>query len=183
MVPRRNREPPVGAHTWLSCSARAGIVVNSCDHYETILLCYLLWIFSQSDRCILSQHAAIFYLNLSSVSCQIPSHRFASISSLDVTCFSTLKDPHSNLGTRFFWRGEGCDTPGVSFVLWWEIYPNLGCSVKISISRLRMSLTIPNIHSHFSNSELLSLTEGQIWSLLKLLFLGTNANSLINLDL
>jgi hypothetical protein len=31
MVPRRNREPPVGAHTWLSCSARASIVVNSRD--------------------------------------------------------------------------------------------------------------------------------------------------------
>jgi hypothetical protein len=31
MVPRRNREPPVGAHTWLSCSARAAIVVNSRD--------------------------------------------------------------------------------------------------------------------------------------------------------
>jgi hypothetical protein len=31
MVPRRNREPPVGAHTRLSCSARAGIVVNSRD--------------------------------------------------------------------------------------------------------------------------------------------------------
>jgi hypothetical protein len=54
-------------------------------HYETILMCYLLWIFSQSDRRILSQHAAIFYPNLSSVSCQIPSHEFASIFSLDVT--------------------------------------------------------------------------------------------------
>jgi hypothetical protein len=31
MVPRRNREPPVGTHTRLSCSAHAGIVVNSCD--------------------------------------------------------------------------------------------------------------------------------------------------------
>jgi hypothetical protein len=31
MVPRRNREPRVGAHTWLSCSARAGIAVNSHD--------------------------------------------------------------------------------------------------------------------------------------------------------
>jgi hypothetical protein len=31
MVPRRNREPPVGTHTWLSCSARAGITVNSRD--------------------------------------------------------------------------------------------------------------------------------------------------------
>jgi hypothetical protein len=70
--------------------------------YETILTCYLLWIFSQSDRCILSQHAAIFYPNLSSVSRKIPSHEFASIFSLGVTCFSTLQDPHSNLGTRFF---------------------------------------------------------------------------------
>jgi hypothetical protein len=31
MVPRRNREPPVGAHTRMSCSARAGIAVNSRD--------------------------------------------------------------------------------------------------------------------------------------------------------
>jgi hypothetical protein len=71
-------------------------------HYETILMCYLLWTFSQSDRCILSQHVTIFYLNLSSVSRQIPSHEFASIFSLGVTSFSALEDPHSNLGTRFF---------------------------------------------------------------------------------
>jgi hypothetical protein len=32
-----------------------------------------------------------------------------------------------------------------------------------------MSLTIPDTHSHFTNSELFSLMEGQIWSLLKLL--------------
>jgi hypothetical protein len=43
-----------------------------------------------------------------------------------------------------------CDTPGVSFVLCREIYPNLGCSVKISISRSRMSLIIQIIHSHFT---------------------------------
>jgi hypothetical protein len=30
MVPRRDREPTM-VHTWLSCSAHAGIVVNSCD--------------------------------------------------------------------------------------------------------------------------------------------------------
>jgi hypothetical protein len=41
--------------------------------------------------------------------------------------------------------------------------------VKISISRSRMSLTILDTHSHFTNSELFSLMEGQIWSLLKLL--------------
>ena len=138
MVPRRDREPTM-VHTWLSCSARAGIAVNNRVHYETILMCYLLWIFSQSDRCILSQHAAIFYPNLSLVSCQIPSHEFASIFSLDVTCFSTLKAPHSNLGTRFFLRGEGCDTPGVYFGLWRKNYPNLECSVKISISLSHLS--------------------------------------------
>jgi hypothetical protein len=47
-------------------------------------------------------------------------------------------------------RGEGCDTPGVSFVLWREINPNLGCSVKISLSRSCMSLIIQIIHSHFT---------------------------------
>jgi hypothetical protein len=71
-------------------------------HYGTIPMCSLLWTSSQSDRCILSQHVAIFYPNLSSLSCQIPSHEFASIISLRVTCFSTLEHPHSNLGTRFF---------------------------------------------------------------------------------
>jgi hypothetical protein len=113
-------------------------------------MCYLLWTLSQNDRCILSRYVAIFYPNLSTVFCQIPSHEFASIISLGVTCFSTLKDPHSNLGTRFFLRGEGCDTPGVSFVLRREIYPNLGRSVKISISRSCMSLIIQIIHSHFT---------------------------------
>jgi hypothetical protein len=71
-------------------------------HYEAIPMCYLLWTFSQSDRCILSQYVAIFYPNLSLVSCQIPSHEIASISNLGVTCFSTLKSPCSDLGTRFF---------------------------------------------------------------------------------
>jgi hypothetical protein len=105
-------------------------------HHETIPMCSLLWTPSQNDRCILSRYVAIFYPNLSSLSCQIPSHEFAPIFILGVTCFSTLEDPHSNLGTRFFLRGEGCDTPGVSFVLWREINPNLGCSVKISLFSL-----------------------------------------------
>jgi hypothetical protein len=88
-------------HGWAARHARVSrLIVVIC--YKTILMCYLLWTFSQSDRCILSQYVAVFYPNLSSVSCQIPSHEFASIFSLGVTCFSTLKDPHSNLGTRFF---------------------------------------------------------------------------------
>jgi hypothetical protein len=96
-------------------------------HYEAIPMCYLLCTLSQNDYCIFSRYVAIFYPNLSSVSSQIPSHEFASIFSLGVTCFSTLKDPHSNLGMRFFLRGEGCDTPSVSFMLCREIYPNLRC--------------------------------------------------------
>jgi hypothetical protein len=70
-------------------------------HYETVLMCYLLWTFSQSGRGILSQYVTVLRPNLSSVSCQMTSHEFASIFSLGVICFSTLKDPHSNLGTRF----------------------------------------------------------------------------------
>jgi hypothetical protein len=69
---------------------------------------------------------------------------------------------------RDSFKGEGCDTPGVYFLLYREIYPNLGCSVKNSmlarvclwLSRLLILIS--------SNSELFSLTEGQIWSLLKL---------------
>jgi hypothetical protein len=126
MMPRRNREPTM-VHTWLSCSARASIAVNSCDTLRdyTDVLSFVDTL--SSNRFILSQYVAIFYPNQSSVSCQIPSNKFASISSLGVTCFSTLKDPHSNLGTRFFLRGEGCDTPGVYFVLCRKIYPNRGC--------------------------------------------------------
>jgi hypothetical protein len=134
-------------HTWLSFSACVGIAVNSRDPLRDYTDMLSFGTLSQSDHGILSQYVTISDPNLSFVSCRIPSHEFASIFSLGVTCFSTLKDPHSNLGTRFFLRGEGCDTPGVSFVLWWEINPNLGCSVKISISRSRMSLIIQTIHS------------------------------------
>jgi hypothetical protein len=60
-------------------------------HYETISLCDLLWTVSQSDRCILSQYVAIFYPNLSSLSCQIPSHEFASIFSWELHASPPLK--------------------------------------------------------------------------------------------
>jgi hypothetical protein len=43
-----------------------------------------------------------------------------------------------------------CDTPGVYFALCQEIYPNLGCSVKISISRSRMPLIIQTIRTQFT---------------------------------
>jgi hypothetical protein len=131
-------------------------------------VCYLLWIFSQSDRCILSRHIAIIYPKLSTVSCQISSHEFASIFSLGVTCFSTLKDPHSNLGTRFFLRGEGCDTPGVSFVLRREICPERECLVKISILD-RAYLCLSGFLLEVHRIQSYSITRNnQFWSLLKL---------------
>ena len=52
-----------------------------------------------------------------------------------------------------FWE-QLCDTPGVSFVLSQEIYPNLGCSVKNSISRSCLSLFIRLSHGSSPNSEL-----------------------------
>jgi hypothetical protein len=152
-------------------------------HYETIPRCYLLWTLSQNDRCILSRYVAIFYPNLSSVSPLIPSHEIAPIFNLGVTCFSTLKDPHSNLGTRFFLRGEGCDTPSVSFVLRREIYPNLGCSVKISISRSRMSLIIHIIHSRFTEFGVTQSHSRPILEPVKTFILGTKTNSKIILEL
>jgi hypothetical protein len=83
------------------------------------------------------------------------SHELVSTLSLGVTCFSTVKILCSNLGTRFFLRGEGCDTPGVNFALCREIYPNLGCLVKISIFRSCLSLSIRLSHGSSPNSELI----------------------------
>jgi hypothetical protein len=102
----------------------------------------------------------MFCQNLSSVSHHISSYELVSNISLGVTCFSTLKDPHSNLGTRFFLRGEGCDTPGAFYVLCREIYPKLGCSVKISISRSRLSPFTKLIVNVLPNSELIDLEKG-----------------------
>ena len=71
-------------------------------HYETILMCYLCGYSLKVLAAFYPNNVAMSCQNLSSLSCQISSHEFASISSLGVTCFSTLKAPHSNLGTRFF---------------------------------------------------------------------------------
>ena len=170
-------------HTWLSCSARAGIAVNSSDPLRDYTDVLSFVDILSSDRCTLSQYVTIFGPNLSSVSHKIPSHEFASIFSLGVTCFSTLKDPHSNLGTRFFLRGEGCDTPGVSFVLRCEINPNLGCSVKISISPSCLSLFIRLSLGSSPNSELFDREKQPILERVKTFILGTNANSKIILEL
>jgi hypothetical protein len=65
---------------------------------------------------------------------------------------------------------HNCDTPGVYFVLCQEIYPNLGCSVKISISRSHLSPFIKLLMNVSPSLELFDLKNNQIWSLLKLLF-------------
>jgi hypothetical protein len=113
----------------------------------------------------------------------MPYHEFASNFSLGVTCFSTLEDPHSNLGTRFFLRGQGCDTPGVSFGLCQKNYPNLGCSVKTSISRSCLSLSIRLSHGSSPNSELFDHEKQPILERVKTFILETNANSIIILNL
>jgi hypothetical protein len=79
--------------------------------------------------------------------------------------------------------GHICDTPGVYFMLSREIYPNLGCSVKISISRSRMSLIIQTIRTHFSEFGVIQSHRRPDLEPVKTLSLGTNANSKIILDL
>jgi hypothetical protein len=83
---------------WHALVSRLIVVI----HYGTTPVCCVLWTFSQSDHGILSQYVMVFGPNLSVVSCHIPSHGFASIISLGVTCFSTLEDLCPNLGTRYF---------------------------------------------------------------------------------
>jgi hypothetical protein len=53
-------------------------------------------------------------------------------------------------------------------VLYQEIYPNLGCSVKISISRSHLSPFIKLLMKVKPSVELFDLKNNQIWSLLKL---------------
>jgi hypothetical protein len=62
------------------------------------------------------------------------------------------------------------DTPGVNFALCREIYPNLGRSVKISISPSRLSPFIKLLVKVSPISDFTRSPEGQIWSLLTLLF-------------
>jgi hypothetical protein len=87
-----------------------------------------------------------------------------------------LQPPPSHNPSRY-------DTPGVYFVLCREIYPNLGCSAKISISLSHLSPFIKLLMNVSPNLELFDLKNNQIWSLLKLLFLGANENSKVNIIL
>jgi hypothetical protein len=148
MVPRRDREPTM-VHTWLSCSARAGIAVNSRDplrdytdvlSFVNILSEWSLH-FVSACRDILSKSIFSIFSDTLSWNCIY----------LQSGSYMLLHPWRSSSESRdeILLRGEGYDTPGVCFVLWREIYPNLGCSVKISISRSCLSLFIQISHSHF----------------------------------
>jgi hypothetical protein len=76
-----------------------------------------------------------------------------------------------------------CDTPGVYFALCREMNPNLGCSVKISISRSCMSLIIQIIHSRFTEFGVTQSHRRPILEPVKTFILGTDANSKIILEL
>jgi hypothetical protein len=139
MVLRRNWEPPMGAHTWLSYSTRVGIAVNSRDplrdytdvlSFVSILSEWLLH-FVSTCRDILSKS---FFIVLSDPFSWICIY-------LQSGSYMLLHPWRSSFESRdeILLRGEGCDTPGVYFTLCREIYPNLGCSVKISISRSHLS--------------------------------------------
>jgi hypothetical protein len=131
MVSRQNREPTM-VHTWLSCSVRAGIAVNSRDplwdytdvlSFVNILSKWSLH-FVSTCRDILSK--SIFIILSNPISWICINHQPES--------YMLLHPWRSSFESRdeILLRGEGCDTPGVCFVLWREIYPNLGCLVKIS---------------------------------------------------
>jgi hypothetical protein len=166
-------------HGWAARHAQVSWLIVVI-HYGTTPRSYLLWTFSQSDRHILSQYVAICYPNLSSVSFHIP---------LMNLHLSSVWKLHASPPLRVLFesrdeillRGEGCDTPGAYFALCRKIYPNLGCSVSISISLSHLSPFIKLLMNVSPNLELFDLKNSQIWSLLKLLSLETNANSKVNL--
>jgi hypothetical protein len=85
-----------------------------------------------------------------------------------VQCAHTLNsDPPNLVGMH---GPHVCDTPGVNFALCREIYTNLGCSVKISISRSRMSLIFQIIYPHFTMFGIIQSQEQLNLELLKHLF-------------
>jgi hypothetical protein len=182
MVPRRNREPTM-VHTWLSYSARAGIVVNSCDplrgytdvlSFVDILSEWSLH-FVSTCRDILSKSIfSIFSYTLSWICIYLQSGSYM-----------LLHPWRSSFESRdeILLRGEGCDTPGVHFVLWRKIYPNLWCSVKNYISRSRLSPIIKLLVKVSPISDFIQSLERPNLEPVKTFLLDANANSIINLDL
>jgi hypothetical protein len=139
MVPRRNWEPTM-VHTWLSCSARAGITVNSC--WSTTRLYWCTIFCEHSLRVIVA-----FCLNMSRYSVQIYLQYLVRWHLMNLHLSSAWK-LHASPPLKILIRISGRDsfkggrlwhTPGVYFALCREIYPNLGCLVKISICLSHLS--------------------------------------------
>ena len=153
MVPRRNREPTM-VHTWLSCSARVGIMVSSCDPLR-----------NYTDVLSFVNNLSEWSLHFVLICRDILTKSIFSILSDPISWICTYLQPGSYMllhpwrssfesRDEILLRGEGCDTPGVNFTLCREIYPNLGCSVKISNSRSCLSLFIRLSLGSSPNSEL-----------------------------
>ena len=91
MVPRRNQEPTM-VHTWLSCSARAGIVVNSCDplwDYTDVLS--FVDLISKWSRHFVSICRDILTKSIFKYPVRFHLMNLRLSPALGVTCFSTLK--------------------------------------------------------------------------------------------
>jgi hypothetical protein len=183
MVSRRNWEPPIGAHIRLSCSACAGITINSRDPLRDYID-----VLSFVD--ILSKWS----LHFVSMCRDILSKSIFNILSDTLSWICIYLQPGSYV-LLHPWRSsfESRDKILLRGRLW---HPQVSIScfvgrfILISDAQwkflflARICLWLSRLFVHISpNSELFSLTEGRIWSLLKLLLLGTNANSIINLDL
>jgi hypothetical protein len=129
MVPRRNREPTM-VHTWLSCSARAGIAVNwcaiFCGHSLKVVVAFCLNMSRYSVQIYLSYRVRYHLMNLH---------------------LSSAWELHASPPFKILIRISGRDSfkggrpwhPRCLFHVMPWIYPNLIYSVKISISRSHLS--------------------------------------------
>jgi hypothetical protein len=166
MVTRRNRKPPM-VHTWLSCSARAGIAVNSCDplwNYTDVLsFVDILEVIAASCRDILSK--SVFRIVSDTISWSCIYLKPGSYMLLHP--WRSLSESQDEI----LLRGKAV-TPQVSISCY------VGRFILISDAQWKflflahVCLWLSRLFILISpDSELFSLTEGRIWSLLKLLFL------------
>jgi hypothetical protein len=170
-------------HTWLSCSARAGIAVNSRGPLR-----------DYTDVLSFVDTLSEWSLHFVSICRDIISKSVSSILSdtLSWICiylhpgsYMLLHPWRSSFESRdeILFKGGRLWHPGVNFALCREINPNLGCSIKISISRSCLSLFIRLSLGSSPNSELIDREKQPFLERVKTFILGTDANSKIILEL
>jgi hypothetical protein len=103
-----------------------------------------------------SPHDQTTCMHVNWVKVDVDRHRTSSIH----PWLATAGDPRTMYGCM-------CDTPGVYFTSCREINPNLGCSVKISISRSCLSLFIRLSLGSSPNSELIDREKQLIFERVK----------------